>query len=361
MDGEVRARLWEMKSAHMATVANYRRSLYENPELRQLFFEFTRNCNEHCFHCGSSCGMARVEGELEKDDWKRVIDEVAENFNPKPLLCITGGEPLLYKDFFEVMDYAKEKGFNWGMTTNATLVDGNIAKKLKASGMRTVSVSIDGLPDTHDAIRGLKGGYDLAMRGLRALIDEGFPHVQATTVINHENIGELDALFEIMRGLDIDSWRVINLEPIGRALDFPEKMMTPADYRRLFDFIREKRAAQYPVCYGCTHYLGLDYERELRDWYFICSAGRTVASISSTGDIGACLDIERNERTVQGNVRNESFTKVWRERFSLFRQELSDLAEGCGGCEHAEFCAGGSWHSFDFGGNRQRVCLMPLF
>ncbi len=350
----------DMKTAHMNRVAMYRNGLYKRPVLKQLFFEFTQNCNEKCFHCGSSCGMKRVEGELEKEEWMAIIDEVAENFKPKPMLCITGGEPLLYKDFFEVMTYAKNKGFLWGMTTNATLVNAEVAGKLKKAGMRTVSVSIDGLPETHDTQRGLKGGYERAMAGIRAMIDEGFEHVQITTVVNHENIGQLDALFDIMDKIDIDSWRVINLEPIGRALDFPEKMMTKDDYRRLFSFIKEKREQNYPVCYGCTHYLGMEYEREVRDWYFICSAGRTTASVMSKGDVGACLDIERNDRTIQGNVRQERFTDIWNNKFGIFRQDPDNIAENCKDCEHHGFCAGGSWHSYDFENDRQRMCFKDV-
>lgn len=352
--------LYEMKSRHLSEVRKNGRELYKKPVLKQLFFEFTLNCNEKCFHCGSSCGMERVTGELEKEEWFAIIDEVAENFSPKPMICITGGEPLLYADFFEVMTHAKNKGFVWGMTTNATLVDAEVAKKLKDAGMRTVSVSIDGLRDTHDRQRGLKGGYDRAMKGIQHLIDTGFEHVQITTVVNHENIGELDELFDIMCGIDIDSWRVINLEPMGRALDYPEKMMTKDDYVRLLSFIKEKREQQYPLCYGCTHYLGMDYEREVRNWYFICSAGRTTASIMSKGDVGGCLDIERNEKTIQGNVRNERFTDIWNNKFQLFRQDLDGLSSNCSGCEHAKYCAGGSWHSYDFENGIQRMCFKDI-
>lgn len=360
MDPETAKKLYEMKKEHMSEVAAYRKRLYDRPALDKLFFEFTLNCNEKCFHCGSSCGMERVSGELEKEEWFAIIDEVADNFTKKPMLCITGGEPLLYRDFFEVMSYAAEKGFNWGMTSNATLIDRECARKLKAAGMKTISVSIDGLPETHDRQRGLAGGYERAMKGINNLLDEGFSHVQITTVVNHENISELDALFGIMCGLDIDSWRVINLEPIGRALNYPEKMMTAEDYCRLFEFIREKRREQFPVVYGCSHYLGFDYERELRNWYFICGAGRTTASIMSNGDVGACLDIERSEQTIQGNVRKDSFTDIWYNRFEIFRKDLSCIAENCADCEHTEFCAGGSWHSFDQETNRQRMCFKDV-
>ena len=93
--------------------------------------------------------------------------------------------------------------------------------------MGTVSVSIDGLEKTHDRLRGLPGGYRLAMEGIQNLIDVGgFKTIQVTTVINHSNIDELDPLYEIFEKMDIDSWRVINLEPIGRALEYPDLMIT---------------------------------------------------------------------------------------------------------------------------------------
>ena len=177
--------------------------------------------------------------------------------------------------------------------------------------MATISVSIDGLEKTHDRLRGLDGGYRLAMEGIENLLAERdrryaepavspgqqendqpvtgqqadwqhvnkpdhpvegkrrkkpFRAIQVTTVINHENIHELDALYAIFEKMDIDSWRVIGLEPIGRALLRPELMLTPEDQRRLISFIYEKRVEQMPVTYGCSHFVGFDYEREIRDW-----------------------------------------------------------------------------------------------
>ncbi len=352
--------LGDWKKAHLEAAKQKREAYFTNPELKQLFFEFTLRCNEHCFHCGSRCDDSERPEEMQLDEWKAIIDEVAENFPKKPMLCITGGEPLIYEDFFPVMEYAYEKGFKWGMTSNATLIDKKTAQRLKDVGMRTISVSIDGLPETHDRQRGLPGGYKFAMDGIRNLAEVGFDHLQVTTVLNHETLHEREALFEIMKELPIDSWRLIHLEPIGRALEHPEKMMTKEDYRIFFDYIYEKRREQYPVCYGCSHYLGLGFERELRNWWFICSAGRTVASIMSNGDIGACLDIDRTPESIQGNVRRDSFTDVWKNRFSFFRQELSNHMPECKGCPSIDYCGGGACHSFDFNSRKQQICFKDV-
>jgi len=277
------------------------------------------------------------------------------------MLNITGGEPLLRKDFFEIMGYAHELGFQWGMTSNATLITADIARRLADCGMQTISVSIDGLPETHDRLRGLPGGYGLAMQGIQHLIDtQAFYNVQVTTVVNHRNIEELDAMFEIMDGIDIDSWRVINLEPIGRALQRPELMCTPDDYRRLFEFIREKRREGYPLEYGCSHYLGLEYEAEVREWYWLCNAGVYTASIMANGDIGACLDIERRPETIQGNIRRDRFRDVWENRFEIFRRDLGSENEACRGCEHFRFCRGDAHHSWNYDTHEPMVCFRDI-
>ena len=347
-----------IKTAHLDKLADYTRKLYCEPELRKLFFELTLQCNERCFHCGSSCTAQRGD-ELAREEWLRIIDEVKADFDiTRMQLCVTGGEPLLNRDIFDIMGYAHEQGFKWGMTSNATLITPAVARRLADAGMGTISVSIDGLRETHDELRGLAGGYDRAMAGIQNLIDVGaFRNVQVTTVVNHGNIAQLDELFEIMDGLDIDSWRVINLEPIGRALLRPDLMLTREDYVRLFDFIREKRQDGYPLEYGCSHYLGLEYEAGVREWYWLCNAGVYTASIMSNGDIAACLDIERRPETIQGNIRTDRLRDVWDNRFELFRHDLSDLNDECRSCEHARFCRGDAHHSWDYYGNLPMVCL----
>ena len=351
-------RIQDVKRAHLNKLADHTRTLYKKPELRKLFFELTLQCNERCFHCGSSCTATRGD-ELSCEEWLSLIDQVKADFGTGRIqLCITGGEPLLNRDFFDIMGYAHAQGFRWGMTSNATLITPEVAKRLAEVGMGTISVSIDGLRDTHDRLRGLAGGYDRAMRGIQNLLDVGTFHaVQVTTVVNHKNIDELDELFAIMDGIDIDSWRVINLEPIGRALLHPDLMLTREDYVRLFDFIRQKRVEGYPLEYGCSHYLGLEYEAEVREWYWRCNAGVFTASIMSNGDIGACLDIERRPEVIQGNIHADRLRDVWENRFELFRHDLSDSCEACQNCEHVRFCRGDAHHSWDYDHNRPMVCF----
>lgn len=351
----------KMKDKHLRQMRDYRGTLMKEPELRNLFLELTLRCNEKCLHCGSWCGDVRSE-ELSVEQYRTFLTQLKEDMSTnKKMLCITGGEPLLRRDFFDIMSAANELGFRWGMTSNATLINEEVARDLKRTGMGTISISIDGLEETHDAFRQTPGGFKKAMNGIECLIREGgFHSVQVTTVVTHQNIGQLDELFRIFDGMDIDSWRVINIEPMGRAKNHPELLLTPDDYRTMFEFIRNKRIAGEPVTYGCSHYLGMEYEREVRDWYFLCTAGLYTASITANGDIIACLDIERRPEFVQGNILSDRFSEVWKNKFQIFRRDLADDNEKCAGCDQKQFCHGDAYHSWDFDNNKPHVCFKDI-
>ena len=351
----------KMKLDHLRQMREYRSSLMKKPQLRNLFLELTLRCNERCMHCGSYCGEVQSE-ELTVEQYRTFLQQVKEDMTTKgKMLDITGGEPLLRKEFFDILGAAHELGFAWGMTSNATLIDDSVARDLKRVGMGTISVSIDGLEETHDAFRRTPGGYKKAMNGIESLIRVGsFDHVQVTTVVTHQNIGQLDELFKIFNEMDIDSWRVINMEPMGRAKQHPELILTKEDYQTLFEFIRNKRIAGEPVTYGCSHYLGMEYEREVRDWYFLCTAGLYTASICANGDIIACLDIERRPEFVQGNILRDRFSDVWENKFQIFRRDLADDNEVCSKCDQKDFCHGDAYHSWDFDKNKPQVCFKDI-
>lgn len=328
-------------------------------DLTYLFLELTMRCNERCLHCGSRCGDV-AKDEMTPQQYHDFLAQVAEDFDIKKFtLSITGGEPLIRKDFFEIMDDANQQGYLWGMTTNGTLITPEVAKDLRRTGLKTVSISLDGLPDTHDAFRRTPGGWQKAMDGIENLLKVGgFQHVQVTTVVTHQNIGQLDELYKIFNQMDIDSWRIINMDPIGRAKEHPELLMTDEDYTKMFEYIRNKRLQGEPVTYGCEHYLGMDYEREVRDWYFHCGAGKQIASIMCNGDITACLDIERRPEFIMGNIFKDRFKDVWENGFQIFRKGLT--CEQCEKCSEFEFCKGGAYHTWNFDENRPDVCFKDI-
>ena len=274
------------------------------------------------------------------------------------MLCLTGGEPMLHPNFFEIAGLIHALGFTWGMTTNGTLIDDAAALRLKESGLSTVSVSLDGMEDSHDQLRQRKGAWRLALRGIEALKRVGI-EPQVTTVFHKGNIGELDALYSFLSELGITDWRPINVEPIGRACESDGFMLSHEEFARLISFIKEKRFdrnCDMNVTFGCSHFLGVDEERMVRDHYFLCAAGILTASIRSNGDICACLDIEKRPELVEGNIRKDDFMDVWLNRFSAYRKDRTECSKKCEGCKERFICGGDSAHTWYFDSNTPLLC-----
>ena len=343
----------------MHDLAVYRQELYEKPNLRMLFIELTDCCNLNCRHCGSECDPSKSHF-IDADLIIKVIGDIVADMADEPFMfCLTGGEPLLHPRFERIVEKIYECGIPWGMASNATRITPQMAKKLKELKMGSISISLDGLKEEHEWLRRVPGCFDKAVDGIKNLHAEGID-VQVTTIIHKRNFGKLEEMYQFMRNLEIRSWRVANVDPIGRAESDSMLLLSKDEIIELLEFIREKRfdtSNPMDVCYGCSHYLSFEYERETRDFYFQCGAGTTVASILWNGDIYGCLDIERRPELVQGNIENDRFADVWYNRFKEYRLDRSELCAECRECAEREYCGGDSMHTWDFDKNRPKLCL----
>jgi radical SAM protein with 4Fe4S-binding SPASM domain len=333
--------------------------LRRNPQLTYLFWECTLNCNFYCQHCGSNAGKKVFKDELTSKEIKNVLNDVAKNFDAKRItLAVTGGEPLLRSDLFEVMTYANELGFNWGMVTNGFLVTPEVVSKMKKAGMKTVVVSIDALGEKHDEFRGMLGAYDRAIKAVQLMAGAKFlSDVQITTSVHKGNLGDLEAMYKEFSKLDITSWRVMNVDPIGRAESNQDLLLNGKELKQLLDFIKAKRKnSKFRVTYGCCGFLGLDYEKEVRSHYFYCNTGINTASILNNGDIFVCPNVPRRKELIQGNVKKDRFSQVWSEKFKLFRQKERTSNNECLNCDNWEECLGGSFHLWDLSEGKTKFC-----
>ena len=354
----------ETKIKHMNALAEYRKTLYNEGRLVTLFFELTDACNMKCLHCGSHASPNNRR-YLPSHLIKKTIDEVSKEYDAsKILICYSGGEPLLHPDFFELVEYATKKGFFCGITSNGTLITEENAKKLKKVGLRSVSISIDGTKESHDWFRGQIGAYDRAISGIKNLVNVGGIYTQITTVIHKKNINLLDKIYMEVIKSGAHSWRPIGIDPIGRALEHNELMLDDNDYKKLIKYIKNMRNdenVKIEVTYGCSHYLGVNYEKETRDFYFLCMAGIMNASILCNGDIYGCMDIERRKELVEGNIYTDSFVDVWKNGFKTYRQNKAYLCKECSECEDREFCCGESSHTWNYDKYEPRICLKKYF
>ncbi len=327
--------------------------------LRYVFFELTGSCNLRCLHCGSRCPGAAGE-TIPAAAFRRVVACIAEEYpEKKPMFCITGGEPLLNPDWFEICSYIARRGFSWGMTTNGTLLDSKRVEELARAGMKTVAVSLDGRRESHEALRGVEGSFDGAVNGLRLLVQSGrFHAVQVVTVVSRLNLEQLPALYELVCSLGADSWKLTPIEPIGDARAHPELFLDEQEHLRLLDFILLRRPeAAFEITYGCSHFLPERYEERVRARSFLCGAGTMIASVAGNGDILPCLDIDCRELVKQGNVLRDDFVEVWEKGFSRFRTNKALTGVFCRDCPQRQLCRGDSWHSWDLEENAPRVCL----
>jgi radical SAM protein with 4Fe4S-binding SPASM domain len=340
----------------------YLAELRRKPQLRNLFFECTLRCNAKCMHCGSRAYdkndlIEEIDATLVKDTLKLI----AKKYNSKAILIsVTGGEPLLRKDIFDIMKYARELGFQWGMTTNGMLITDKIITKMNESSMSTISISIDGLAETHDNFRRVKGSFNKIIKNIKLLKQADIlEELQVTTVITKLNINELDELYDLMVSLKIDSWRILNVDSIGRAKDNKSLLLSSKDIKHLLDFIKEKRKkGKLKVTYSCSNFLGLDYELEVRDGFFVCTSGITTASILHNGDIFVCPNVNRKLELIQGNIKHDDFIEIWENKFQIFRNKQFINKSECRNCNWEKICLGGSLHTWNFNQNQQGLCLI---
>ncbi len=282
---------------------------------------------------------------------------------PRVHIVLTGGEPLLHPGFQEIMEALREEHLFWSVVTNAMLVTESFAERMKQNRIYSAAVSLDGNAAEHNFLRRNSHAFDHAVRGIQILKKCGI-FVQVTSVITKRTLPQLEELFSIVNGLHVDSWKVLNVEPIGQAKGNDELLLDREELYWLFDFISEKRAAfggragQMEITYGCSHFLPGAYEGVIRTTPFLCGAGIMIASVQCNGDIAGCLDIERRCELVQGNIYRDSLWDVWQNRFQFFRRDRTLESPQCRDCRYAILCGGDSLHTWDFDRKQPNLCFM---
>lgn len=331
--------------------------------LHDLFLEVTSRCNAFCDHCGSRC-TADKQDELSSSDFNRVLDSVASQLGAKTtMLNITGGEPLMRRDLFEITAHADDLGFKWGLVTNGMLITDDVIAKMKATHMSTITISLDGMEKTHEEFRHVHGAFNRIISAIERLVEEDFvEHIQVTFIATKKNISELPEVYRLLSMLGIDTLRISGIDYIGRAKDNDELMLDKEDFLYLFEFIKKHANSSLPVVWSCAHFFGNTADTlDPTGKQFVCDTGIHIASVLSNGDIFGCPDIPRRKELIQGNVLIDDFCDVWNNRFELYRNPDRTKAKQCEGCEHWKQCKGDSFHTFDFESGKPWFCYKEMF
>lgn len=322
------------------------------PTPRLVFWETTGGCNLRCVHCRREWDDTQPN-ELTTDEAKRLlIDAIAES-RWHSILVFSGGEPLMRKDLFELIEHARDRGVTTALATNATLVDDATATRLASLGVPRASVSLDGADaSTHDAFRGIPGSFEQAIAGIQALRRAGI-EVQVNVTFTKANQHEAPAMLDLVQKLDACALHTFLLVPVGCGVDLPDSIrLEPAEVERLLTYFDteaglrdlEIRATCAPQAQRIRAQRardrarkGLPEVRGLAPSSKGCLAGGGILFVDALGRVFPCgyLPLE------VGDLRKQPLTRVLAESQLLSTLRDTSLLGGrCKGCAFVESCGG---------------------
>ena len=322
-------------------------------EPKWLAWEITRRCNLKCVHCRSSSELeAKGHPDFPFAEAKRVIDDIVSY--AKPVVVLSGGEPLLREDVFDIARYGTEQGLRMCLATNGTLVTEAICAKIKAAGIRMVSLSLDGASAAvHDDFRCQPGAFAGTTNAARLFKEHGISFL-INSSFTKRNQAEIPKVYQLAKELGATAWYMFMIVPTGRGEGIMEELISPADYEKLlaWHYEMEKEEDELlmrPTC--APHYYrvvlqkakeeGSQFKR--RSLQFStggskgCLAGQLIALIDVDGNVLPCSYFP----LPAGNIRQQSFREIW-ENSTLFK-ELRDFKSykgSCGSCEYVNVCGG---------------------
>jgi radical SAM enzyme (rSAM/lipoprotein system) len=303
-----------------------------------------------------SAAKATGAKDMPIDDFLKAILPIKEKYDSdKITIAITGGEPILREDLPYCGLVLRKNGFHWGIVTNGFNYTHDVHEKLLASGMGSITVSLDGLEQSHNWLRANAQSFKRAVNAIDLVTSSPRLFYDVVTYINKKNINELEEIKDFLISKKVKAWRLFTIWPIGRAAKNDDLQLDPQQLKQLMDFIAASRvseAARYKndggdsikTTFSCEAYLG-EYELKVRDAYFFCRAGSSFASVLTDGSISACPNI--NSSFIQGNIYKDDFLDVWENKFDIMRNRKWAKTGICKNCDAFKNCSGGAMHLWD--------------
>jgi radical SAM protein with 4Fe4S-binding SPASM domain len=323
-----------------------------------VVWNITRTCNLRCVHCYSDSYARQYPGELTGEQARKVIDDVAA-FRV-PALLFSGGEPLVRPDLLELMRYARSKELRLTLSTNGTLIDPPTARALREIGLSYVGISLDGIGETNDQFRGVKGAFDAAVRAMRHCREVG-QKVGLRLTLTKRNCMDLHRIFDFIEAEGIQRACFYHLVYSGRGRTADE--LPTADVRRAVDTILERtldfhrRGLGKEILTVDHHadnayiYLKLrerDPERAKQVYQWMQwnggganSSGIGISNIDTQGDVHPD---QFWQTATLGNVKERPFSEIWSDNsiplLAQLRNRLPLLKGRCGACRFKDICGG---------------------
>jgi radical SAM enzyme (rSAM/lipoprotein system) len=298
--------------------ANYAKTQANIHSLSYLFWECTLRCNLNCLHCGSDCKKESSVLDMPFEDFLQVLKEISHKYKPgNVMIVLTGGEALMRKDLEECGTKITELGFPWGMVTNGLMLTQDRYDGLVKSGLRAITLSMDGLEENHNWLRGSPKSFEAVEKALEVIASNKKVVHDVVTCVNKRNLHELEQIRQKLIASGVQAWRLFTIAPIGRAGEYADLFLNATEIRYLFDYIRKCRYSdKIKTSFSCEAYAG-DYDHEIREGLFFCRAGINIGSVLADGSVSACPNNSRN--FIQGNIYEEPFLQIWEQKFVSMR------------------------------------------
>ncbi len=329
--------------------------------LRLVAWETTRRCNLACKHCRAVAEDHPYDNELDTKASFKLLEQIKEVGDP--IIILTGGEPLLRNDIFDIAAFGTRLGLRMVMAPNGTLITEENAIKMKDSGIKRISVSLDGsTPETHDDFRGLNNAFKDSIRGIKIAQKAGI-EFQINTVITKTNLDQIPKILNLAENLGAKAHHIFLLVPTGRGKYIVDSEINAKEYEETLNWFydqRDKTSLQLKATCA-PHYYRILRQRAKEDGKKIsfethgldavtrgCLAGTGFCFISHVGKVQTCgfLDIEC------GDITKQTFKDVW-ENSQIFNKlrDFNNLEGKCGICEYKKVCGGCRARAYEATGN----------
>jgi heme b synthase len=318
-----------------------------------IAWEITRRCNLRCIHCRSSSeSVVKEHPDFSTEEAFRILNDISSY--AKPVVVLSGGEPLLRKDVFDIAKYGTEKGLRMCLATNGTLVTDKMCKKIKSSGIKIVSLSLDGSTENaHDNFRNEKGAFKGTLNAAALLKKNGIEFI-INSSFTKRNQKEIPKIYKLAKEFGATAWYMFMIVPTGRGEEIMNELISKEDYEDILSWHYQMEKDEHdmlvrPTC--APHYYrivlqkskeeGVKFER--RSLKFStggskgCLAGQLICLIDVDGNVLPCSYFPKPA----GNIKKQSFKDIW-EKSKLFK-ELRDFKKykgKCGVCEFINVCGG---------------------
>ncbi|MCE5285367.1 MAG: putative heme d1 biosynthesis radical SAM protein NirJ2 [Pelosinus sp.] len=296
----------------------------------------TQACNISCLHCYRDAGVKRPD-ELTTQQGKKLLDEMARaNFK---IVILSGGEPLMRKDIYELIAHAKSIGLRPVLGTNGILISEEVAKKLKAAGLARAGISLDSTDKAkHDWFRQSEGAWDKTIAGMNACKKAGLPFQIHTTVMKW-NEPEITQITDLAVEMGAAGHHLFFLVPVGRGTEIEDTTLQTEQYEALLERILDKQSQVSielkPTC--APQFMRIAKERGMNMRFSRgCLAGTAYCVILPNGDVQPCPYLPLKA----GNVKETDFSEIWKESRLFNELRTQPLKGACGACGYDSICGG---------------------